>query len=65
MQSREDDDAAPSDLNRMAAYQFSQLGPDKPPGLGRPGSDLPPRPEPLFLANPIYILANPCKFENL
>jgi hypothetical protein len=36
------------DLNWTAAYRFSQLGPGQAAGLGRPGSDLPPRPDFFF-----------------
>jgi hypothetical protein len=41
MQAREDDDAVPFDLNRMAAYWFAQQAPGRPPDLGQPRPDLP------------------------
>jgi hypothetical protein len=37
-----------SDLDWTVAYQFALPGEGRPPDLGRPGSDPPPRPESLF-----------------
>jgi hypothetical protein len=48
---------APSDLNRTAAYRFGQPGPGQATGLGRPGSDPPPRPDFFFLVIHFLVFA--------
>jgi hypothetical protein len=56
MQCRREDDPAPSDLDRMAAYHFGQLGPGQVAGFGPAWLRSAASARIFFFSNPFYYL---------
>jgi hypothetical protein len=65
MQCRGEDDVAPSDLDRTAAYHFGQPGPEQAAGFGPAWLRSVASARIFFSVIHFIVFANPCKFENL